>query len=210
MGMFKLTCPHCSQKIEVEEEAKGQICNCPWCNQEIVICDDYAVGDADAPPKKDKVSFAPPPVDKKQAPITPLEPAEEKPFRIDPNTLLPPAFSATGTRLLCRISPLILAVLLCFLIVIILWPAKWEYKTVKISGESSGSYLSEKFNSIKLDEEGLARELNLSYGSWELVSAVNEIETVYPNFGKEDYHTGIKPNTRSKSVILIFRRRKIF
>ena len=202
MGMFKFTCPHCSQQIEVDEEAKGQICNCPCCNQEIVICDDYAVGgNSDTPPEKDRVAFAPPPVEKKPDPYAPPTNKGPKPPQAEPVSLL---------RLLCRISSPILVILLCILIVMALWPVRWEYKVVKISGEAAGGYLSEEFRSKKLDEAGLTTELNLYYDKWELVSAVPEIETDYPTFGNKEYVTGIRTNTRSSSVVLIFRRRKLF
>ena len=82
---------------------------------------------------------------------------------------------------------------------------------MKVSGEfTSTSYKLEKFLPAQVDAKRLTADLNLFYGKWELVANITEIETVHPNFGKEDYVTGIQPNTRSKNVILIFRRRKIF
>ena len=205
MGFFKFTCPHCSQRIEADEAAKGQICNCPNCNQEIVICDD--------------------------PPGTPPLPVDDKPKSSEhKNNDRPAPSSAAGARdtaprqaaptqpqqascipMLTLMSQVVLIVLLCVVIIIISWPEKWEYKAVKVSGEfSSTSYSLEKFLPARMDESRLTSKLNLLYGKWELVAGITEIETVHPNFGKEDYVTGIQPNTRSRNVILIFRRRKIF
>ena len=37
MGSFKFYCPHCEQKIEADESMRGEIANCPCCNEEIVV-----------------------------------------------------------------------------------------------------------------------------------------------------------------------------
>ncbi len=37
MGSFKFYCPHCEQKIEADESMRGEIANCPRCNEEIVV-----------------------------------------------------------------------------------------------------------------------------------------------------------------------------
>lgn len=65
-------------------------------------------------------------------------------------------------------------------------------------------------NSFPKSWKSLTGTINLYFGKWELVGTVTEIETVHPNFGKEDYVTGIQPNTRTSGTILIFRRRKLF
>lgn len=36
---------------------------------------------------------------------------------------------------------------------------------------------------------------------------ITETETVHPNFGNDDYVAGIQPNVRTRSVILLLRRR---
>jgi len=38
------------------------------------------------------------------------------------------------------------------------------------------------------------------------VDTVTEIETVHPNFGDEQYVTGLQPNVRQRSVTLIFKK----
>jgi hypothetical protein len=45
---------------------------------------------------------------------------------------------------------------------------------------------------------------------WELVGTFLEMETAYPNFGKEEYTTGLRENVRPQSATLIFKRRARF
>lgn len=81
----------------------------------------------------------------------------------------------------------------------------WEYKIVSVKGEEheiKGTQLSNKF-----DVSG--ESLNLfGKDGWELVSIYENTETVYPNFGNEDYHTGIKTNTRTVEINFVFKRKK--
>ena len=97
------------------------------------------------------------------------------------------------------------------MLLVSVWPKTWEYKAVKISGDiMKYDYDVRKFFPLELDEDTVSSKMNLFYRQWDLVGTVTEIETVHPNFGKEDYVTGIQPNTRSKATILIFRRQKFF
>ena len=83
--------------------------------------------------------------------------------------------------------------------------SKYEYKAVMIYGEAVDSKMDE-FLPRKLDEFTLERTLN-SDPEWELVDIITETETVHPNFGNDDYVAGIQPNVRTRSVILLLRRR---
>lgn len=83
---------------------------------------------------------------------------------------------------------------------------KWVYKVVKYhsieNNERTGSGAF-KYNTIDIPQE----ELNaLGSEGWELVTSYLEMETAYPNFGNEEYVTGIQPNVRPQCVVLIFRR----
>lgn len=43
---------------------------------------------------------------------------------------------------------------------------------------------------------------------WELVDVYTIVETSFPNFGSEEYVTGIRENTQTSSVNYVFKRRK--
>lgn len=85
----------------------------------------------------------------------------------------------------------------------------WEYRVVRVCGNvADGIPDSRKdFHSCLQDENVMAQTLN-QYRDWELVSTTTEIETVHPNYGNDDYVTGLQSNTRSCSVLLIFRKVK--
>ena len=87
---------------------------------------------------------------------------------------------------------------------------KWEYKVVRVEGVDTSKtvirYRKEPVSPLVF--EGIMGILNsMGKDGWELVTSFTEEETVYPNFGNEDYHTGIKTNTRTKAVNFVFKRR---
>lgn len=79
---------------------------------------------------------------------------------------------------------------------------KWEYKTVNATKKPNSDFQS---NIIYLEGETLN-----TYGEegWELISVMDQIETVHPNFGNKDYVTGLQPNVRTSEITLIFKRKK--
>lgn len=78
----------------------------------------------------------------------------------------------------------------------------WEYKQVT----SYGKELIKGFGSNSFDN--MTKELNeLGKDGWELVGVHTTVETVFPNFGNEGYHTGIKTNTRTEKVVYTFKRK---
>lgn len=56
---------------------------------------------------------------------------------------------------------------------------------------------------VVLDEEELDR---LGKEGWELVASYLEIQTAFPNFGKEEYVTGLRENIRPQLLVCIFKR----
>lgn len=80
--------------------------------------------------------------------------------------------------------------------------SNWEYKIVTVNGTKSSDFLP---NSFEVSSE----DLNL-FGAqrWELVDVYTIIETSYPNFGKSEYVTGLRENTRTSSINYVFKRRK--
>jgi hypothetical protein len=108
-----------------------------------------------------------------------------------------------------------LIILLIIITLVLLWDAsyqfrRWEYMTLPINAEvpikisSLGeNYASLSYATIPVDKEKLNK---LGKDGWELVSTFVEVETSHPNFGKEDYVTGIQPNVRPQRLVCIFKR----
>ncbi len=185
MATFEFKCKHCSQKMEADESMIGQTAECPACGQSLQI-------EKPASPESPNRKFLP---------------VEDK------NPLPPPPASRNSASpgksvLLLLVGDILLVNLL--LLIVTVWPNSWEYKAVKVRGNLTKYEKLENFFPKELEEESLTGTINLYFGKWELVGTVTEIETVHPNFGKEDYVTGIQPNTRTSGTILIFRRRKLF
>ncbi len=80
--------------------------------------------------------------------------------------------------------------------------SKWEYKIVKVQGSTSSIYEANEF--VISDDD-----LNMfGIDGWELVDVYTIVETSFPNFGSEEYVTGIRENTQTSSVNYVFKRRK--
>lgn len=77
---------------------------------------------------------------------------------------------------------------------------KWEYKTVSINGCFAGETASPTF----CDPSSMLNELGKE--GWELVGTYTEIKTVFPNFGREEYVTGIRTNTATNIVNFVLKR----
>ena len=81
----------------------------------------------------------------------------------------------------------------------------YEYQVVSVSGNIS--YYEDKEGRKEISSVEI-REALEEYPDWELVDVIEEVETVFPNFGNEKYVTGIQPNVRTWRVQLILRKRK--
>ncbi len=78
----------------------------------------------------------------------------------------------------------------------------WEYRQITSYGKS----IIKDFGHNSFDD--ITEELNrLGKNGWELVGVHTITGTVFPNFGNEGYHTGIKTNTRTDKVIYTFKRK---
>jgi len=93
-------------------------------------------------------------------------------------------------------------------------PPRWQYTYVSVPARSA------KYTSLKADREGhdamsaaqidrdrlksLTEEMTKE--GWELAGTALEIETAYPNFGKDEYVTGLRENVRPQALLMIFRK----
>lgn len=78
---------------------------------------------------------------------------------------------------------------------------KWEYKVVSVPGTSSADFTPMVFG----DETSMLNEMGEE--GWELVDTYTETSTVFPNFGNEQYVTGLQPNTRTTVINFVFKRK---
>jgi|ERR1035437_5454337 hypothetical protein len=82
---------------------------------------------------------------------------------------------------------------------------KWEYKIVSVKGVEEGT--TGKFQSNKFDVSD--ESLNLfGKDGWELVSVFEKTETVHPNYGNDQYVSGLQPNVRTAEINFVFKRKK--
>lgn len=83
---------------------------------------------------------------------------------------------------------------------------KWEYKIVSVKGvEESGT--KGKFQSNKFDVSDEALNL-FGKDGWELVGVFDKTETVHPNYGNDQYVSGLQPNVRTAEINFVFKRKK--
>ena len=83
--------------------------------------------------------------------------------------------------------------------------SKWEYKTITFNGTEDEELA--KFTSKKIDIPTTSLN-SLGEEGWELVDILDKIETVHPNFGNDEYVTGLQPNVRTSEVSFVFKRKK--
>lgn len=83
---------------------------------------------------------------------------------------------------------------------------RWEYKVLKFGEEESlFSHGSDDFFPKSLYDP--VPQLNqLGEEGWELVSTFTTTETVFPNFGNKEYVTGIRENTRTRTINFVLKR----
>jgi hypothetical protein len=76
----------------------------------------------------------------------------------------------------------------------------WEYRVVEYPASAANDRST---RSINLNEQALQ---SAGRDGWEIVGQWLEHETVYPNFGKDEYVTGIQPNFRPSKLVVLMKR----
>jgi hypothetical protein len=83
--------------------------------------------------------------------------------------------------------------------------SKWEYKIVSVKGEEQETKAKFQTNKFDVSDESL----NLfGKDGWELVGIYEKTETVHPNYGNEEYVSGLQPNVRTADINFVFKRKK--
>lgn len=93
-------------------------------------------------------------------------------------------------------------ILTCF--IFLSCTSKWEYKVISIKGQDSETLAKYQAKNFDINEAYLNE---LGAEGWELVSVYEKIETVHPNFGNDDYVTGLQPNVRTTDVNFVFKKK---
>jgi hypothetical protein len=119
-----------------------------------------------------------------------------------------------------KLTQFVIAISLVLLVINAIWnrtiSSSWQYTIEYIPAASSadptnvGDFLTSRIGiqaaascAIPDFSDVLKRR---GRAGWELVDTFLEMETAYPNFGDEKYHTGIKTNIRPQRLGLIFKR----
>ena len=87
---------------------------------------------------------------------------------------------------------------------------QWQYISFRVlTSQISDRRGSDAFKYSSIDDTKLDQQLSAAgLEGWEVVSVALEMETAWPNFGKDDYVTGLQPNMRPQSLLVILRRPK--
>lgn len=82
--------------------------------------------------------------------------------------------------------------------------SNWEYKIVTVKGAEKEA---SRFDPKKF--EVTDESLNIfGKDGWELVDIYQTTETVHPNFGNDQYVSGLQPNVRTEEINFVFKRKK--
>jgi len=78
----------------------------------------------------------------------------------------------------------------------------YDYKVVELQAVNP----EHAEGGLNIDSSALQK---LGRQGWELVGTVTDVETSFPNFGNEEYHTGIKSNTHTRTAFLLFKKSRL-
>lgn len=97
---------------------------------------------------------------------------------------------------------------------------EWEYEVIQIKGSelpntcglgTEAQYLEQsKFSPLNFPNASDIKTIidNPGKEGWELVNVYTTVETVFPNFGNNEYVTGLRTNTRTSTINFVFKRLK--
>jgi len=93
-------------------------------------------------------------------------------------------------------------------------PIQWKYTYSSVPARSA------RYTTLEADRTGhdamsaaqIDRDMlksiteEMTNSGWELAGTAMEIETAYPNFGKDEYVTGLRENIRPQALLVVFRK----
>lgn len=83
---------------------------------------------------------------------------------------------------------------------------RWEYRILSFMPDQLSRTGLEAAKPAAITPE--AKQLNdLGANGWEVVGNYLEIETAYPNFGHDEYVTGLRENIRPQRLVLLLKRK---
>jgi hypothetical protein len=97
------------------------------------------------------------------------------------------------------------ALVLLILLAMVSCESKWEYKHVTINGKEEDVLPTFKSKKFEITDESLNL---LGEEGWELVSVYDHLETEHPNYGNDQYVSGLQPNVRTAEIHYVFKRKK--
>lgn len=78
---------------------------------------------------------------------------------------------------------------------------EWEYRVMDFPAERAGDLSPRSVNVDITDLQAAGKN------GWEIVGQWVEHETVFPNFGKNEYVTGLQPNFRTSKLSILLKRK---
>lgn len=189
MSDVDFDCPFCHELLGVPPELVGQKVKCPSCSKIITVTD----------PKTARETS------KKTFKVNRSESESNTPSR-PPQQYQQGNGNSSQTPLILILVLLLIGVILAGLSFFHIKPrTQFEYKQISFlagnndrTGVGALKYASIKYEQSVLDKMGIE--------GWEMVGCYLEMETAFPNFGRDDLVTGIQPNIRPQCLVLIFKR----
>ena len=227
MGYDSIACPKCGVNLSVDDSMRGKKATCPNCSHQMSIPsyqqDSRPNGTATSSlPRHDTATFKTS-YSGNSAKAGGASAAPSKTFIISVlmiliillvslivNILMLTAFSTLKTKLATQ-EPVAfqepVSIRAESRLPVMTVQSPWEYKVVKIQGEEVGT--APETSALAISEQKIDDEIR-KWGAerWELTGVIPQIETVFPNLSEDQMIPAFQPNTRTSSVILIFKRAK--
>lgn len=227
--MAAFSCEHCGHNKTVPDSYVGKRAKCPKCGQSSIVQTDPASEPGEGEHSVEPPQFAFSSTDSSNDnPDWDAQEAAESTPTSDRSQINPTRSAANSDNhphgkaptnyhgnvmiaingVVAVLLAIVVAVLLAIFVAMNARHVYWQYKTVEVLAEvAPGAILdNQKALAYKAIPDQQTMLNKLGEEGWELVSTFIEHETAHPNFGKEDYVTGLQPNTRPQRLVCIFKK----